>query len=121
MKAEDFIKAYEAALATQNWEHVDPLINREASVTFSDGSVHIGRDAVQKAFEKNFATIENEHYAIKDVRWLKKTEHFAVYLFDFEWSGRVRGKLVSGSGFGTSVIIQEKGTWQLLTEHLGKK
>ena len=53
MKPEDFIKAYEAALATQNWKNVEPLIAETASVTFSNGSVHLGKSNVQKAFENN--------------------------------------------------------------------
>ncbi len=120
MKPEDFIKAYETALATQDWKAVEPLIAEEASVTFSSGVVNKGKQAIKAAFEHNFATIKGETYQISQVQWLRKEEQFAVYLFNFTWSGYINGQLLGGSGIGTSVIINEDGKWQLLTEHLGK-
>ena len=121
MNAQEFIKSYEVALGSQDWKIVEPLISVIASVTFSDGSVHIGKDNVQKAFEKNFSIIKNEKYVIENVKWLVKEDLYAVYLFEFRWTGIVNGNLVSGSGYGTSVIRKEEGKWKLLTEHLGRK
>ena len=121
MIPEEFIKAYESALATQDWNRLDKLISDQIAVTFSDGTVHVGKDEVQIAFEKNFASIKSEKYTIQNVKWLRKEEPFAVYLFEFYWTGIVNGKSVSGNGIGTSVIVNEEGRWKLLTEHLGKK
>ena len=121
MMPTEFIKIYESALAKQDWVIVEPLISDKASVTFSNGIVHFGKNKVQAAFENNFAKIKSEKYAIKNVQWIIKEEGYAVYLFEFHWTGVVNGKLISGSGVGTSVIIKEDGTWKLLTEHLGKK
>jgi len=121
MIPEKFIKAYESALATQDWNRLDKLISDQIAVTFSDGTVHVGKDEVQIAFEKNFASIKSEKYTIQNVKWLRKEEPFAVYLFEFYWTGIVNGKSVSGNGIGTSVIVNEEGRWKLLTEHLGKK
>jgi len=121
MIPEEFIKAYESALATQDWNSLDKLISDQIAVTFSDGTVHVGKDEVQIAFEKNFASIKSEKYTIQNVKWLRKEEPFAVYLFEFYWTGIVNGKSVSGNGIGTSVIVNEEGRWKLLTEHLGKK
>jgi len=121
MIPEKFIKAYESALATQDWNRLDKLISDQIAVTFSDGTVHVGKDEVQIAFEKNFASIKSEKYTIQNAKWLRKEETFAVYLFEFYWTGIVNGKSVSGNGIGTSVIVKEEGRWKLLTEHLGKK
>lgn len=121
MKPEDFIKAYEAALATQDWKNITPLVSESVSVTFSDGNVHFGKSKVQAAFEHNFSLIKSEAYSIKNVQWLSKEENFAVYLFEFYWTGIINGKSVSGSGVGTSVLIKEDHQWKLLTEHLGRK
>lgn len=79
MQPEEFIKAYGAALASQDWKNVAPLVAEAVSVTFSDGSVHIGKVNVQAAFEKNFSIIKNEEYSIYNVRWLSREENFAVY------------------------------------------
>ena len=119
MTAVDFIARYEAALATQSWTEVAPLIHEKASVTFSDGSVHIGKAAVQKAFERNFRTIADEDYRIINVQWVFQSNEMAVYLFDFHWTGTINGHPAAGGGRGTSVLVQEGNTWNLLTEHLG--
>jgi len=121
MKTEDFIKQYQKALKTQEWKNVKHLIHNDASVTFSNGIVHSGKSEIKNAFEKNFSLIKNEEYLINNVKWLLKSKSIAVYLFEFSWSGILNGKLTSGNGLGTSVIINESGKWILLTEHLGKK
>ncbi len=121
MDPEEFIKSYETALGTQDWELVEPLVTEDVSVTFSNGSVHIGKEKVREAFEKNFALIKNEKYAMRNIKWLLKDEECAVYLFEFGWTGIVEGKSASGSGIGTSVLIKEGSKWKLLTEHLGTK
>lgn len=120
MNPDNFITTYETALASQNWKAVEPLVSNHVSVTFSNGNVHQGKHEVQKAFENNFSKIKSEKYVMENIVWLKKEQTFAVYLFEFNWSGIVDNKLVSGSGIGTSVIIQEDKVWKLLTEHLGK-
>ncbi len=121
MNPEEFIKLYETALGTQDWKAVEPLVSENVSVTFSNGTVHIGKENVKKAFEKNFRLIKNEKYAVENIKWLVKDENYAVYLFEFHWTGIIDGKSVSGNGIGTSVLIKEDAKWKLLTEHLGRK
>lgn len=121
MNPEDFIQAYEAALASQDWNQVAPLVHHNVCVTFSNGARHEGKDEVQKAFEKNFSLIKEESYSIKNVHWVMKNSQTAVYLFDFHWSGIINDKPASGGGRGTSVLVNENGKWLLLVEHLGPK
>lgn len=121
MNPEDFIRAYEQALGTQNWSRVDPLVHDDACVTFSNGTVHKGKSQVRSAFERNFSSIRDETYAITNVHWVMKSDLAAVYLFDFNWSGIINDKPASGGGRGTSVLINEDGKWKLLVEHLGPK
>ena len=52
MTAADLLRAYESALATQDWKQVEPLIHADACVTFSDGRHFRGRDAVREAFAR---------------------------------------------------------------------
>ena len=119
MTLEDFIHAYEEALASQEWALVENLVHESACVTFSNGAVHLGKAAVQKAYEANFAAIEDEKYWISNVHWVRHGEDVAVYLFDFAWSGRIGGRDAKGSGRGTSVLVRHGSGWQLLAEHLG--
>ena len=111
----------ERALATQDWSAVAPLVHPQACVTFSSGAVHEGKDAVGAAYARNFALIENEAYAISNLRWVRRDDTIAVYLFDFSWSGLIEAKPASGAGRGTAVIVREDGAWRLLAEHLGPK
>lgn len=121
MTPEEFIRAYESALASQDWGQVEPLVHAEACVTFSNGTVHKGKAEVRKAFEHNFSLIKDETYSMRDVHWVLKNDLTAVYLFEFNWSGIINGKPVKGAGRGTSVLIKEGGAWRLLVEHLGPK
>ena len=121
MEPEEFIHAYAAALGTQDWHQVDPLVHNDACVTFSNGTVHKGKSAVQRAFETNFSLIKDEQYSISNVHWVMKSLETAVYLFEFNWSGIINEKPASGSGRGTSVLIKEADRWLLLVEHLGPK
>jgi len=120
MDPEQFVTQYESAIATQQWINIDPLVTSNVSVTFSDGTIHFGKDQVKIAFENNFSKIKGEKYAIKNIRWLKKADYFAVYLFEFYWTGIINQVEVSGQGIGTAVLTLEKNKWKLLTEHLGR-
>ncbi len=119
MSPEQFVTNYEAALATQNWENVAPLICPHACVTFSGGSVHKGIKAIQDAYERNFSLIKSEEYLTSNVYWILKNKETAVYLFNFSWKGIIDGHQAAGSGRGTTVIINDNGLWKLLAEHLG--
>jgi ketosteroid isomerase-like protein len=119
MTPDEFLHRYERALATQQWSAVDPLVHRDACVSFSNGAVHKGKPAVRAAFEANFSAIEDETYRISNVHWVLCGTEVAVYLFDFAWSGRIDGKAARGAGRGTSVLIRDGNDWKLLAEHLG--
>lgn len=121
MKPEEFIEQYQTALNSQKWINVDPLISEETVVTFSDGSVHNGKEKVREAFENNFKKIKNESYVMNYIIWIKKEATYAVYAFEYNWSGFMDMKLISGSGVGTAVIIKASNQWKLLMEHLGRK
>lgn len=119
MHPEEFIKSYETALASQSWKNVEPLIHANACITFSNGSVHKGLQAIKAAFTKNFLLIKDEKYFITDVHWVVKDKEYAVYLFNFNWSGLIDSQHASGSGRGTTTLIFENGRWVLVSEHLG--
>jgi len=121
MQPEEFIHAYERALATQDWSRVEPLIHVDACVTFSNGTVHKGRNNVKLAFEGNFSSIRDETYSVANVHWVLKNAETAIYLFEFSWSGIINEKPSRGSGTGSCVLIKEADKWKLLVEHLGPK
>ncbi|MCX6199561.1 MAG: nuclear transport factor 2 family protein [Bacteroidetes bacterium] len=119
MLPEQFITAYELALASQQWKNVEPLMHANACVTFSTGTVHKGIEAIKQAYEKNFSHIKNERYSVTNVHWVTQNNETAVYLFNFHWQGIINGEQAAGSGKGTAVIIFEDEKWKLIAEHLG--
>lgn len=120
MDPEQFITTYKAALASQQWQQVEPLIHPDVCVTFSNGTIHKGILQVKDAYERNFDTIKNEDYQVNNVHWALVTKDTAVYLFEFSWQGIINGRAASGSGHGTAVLIQLNGAWKLIAEHLGR-
>lgn len=118
MYPESFIQNYKSALASKNWNLVHPLIHTNVCITFSNGEVHKGIDAVKKAFTTNFTLIENDTYAMSNIEWIMKETNYAIFVFNFAWSGQIKGQQASGSGRGTICLVFENGTWLLLVEHL---
>ncbi|MEM1130842.1 MAG: nuclear transport factor 2 family protein [Pseudomonadota bacterium] len=121
MSARDFVKEYETALGTQDWNAVAPLISDDARVVFSNGALHEGKDAIRAAYERNFETISNEDYRVENVHWLTESADSAAYMFEFYWTGTIDGREVSGSGRGTAVLVREADRWLLVGEQLGPK
>jgi ketosteroid isomerase-like protein len=119
MNPEQFMEGYEAALATQDWQAVSPYIHQDACVTFSTGEFFQGKAEVQKAYERNFALIQDEKYSMFDLHWVRKTEHYGVCIYAYRWQGLIQGEPARGTGRGTATIIKEDGRWTLLAEHLG--
>jgi len=121
MKPQNFITSYEKALQTQQWENVNPLMHKNITVTFSNGKVHKGKNAVELAYKRNFSIIKNEVFKIKNVQWINESESYAVYIFEFHWKGIIKEQTAEGGGTGTSILIKENEKWLLLAEHLGPK
>ncbi|WP_136443476.1 nuclear transport factor 2 family protein [Pacificoceanicola onchidii] len=119
MDVRDFLKRYEAALASQDWAQVSPLIHGSARVVFSDGSVHEGLGAIERAYQRNFAAIKSERFVMDNIHWVFETADHAVYMFDFHWSGVIQGREASGSGRGVTALVRENDIWLLKAEQLG--
>ncbi len=117
---EKFVQDYERALETQQWNKVESLIHKDACITFSNGKILNGISAIEVAYKHNFSIIKNEKFSILNLNWLKISEQFAIYTFEFHWQGLINGNTVEGNGLGTTTIIKENGNWQIIAEHLGK-
>ncbi|MBJ7556167.1 nuclear transport factor 2 family protein [Marinomonas spartinae] len=118
MKPQQVLKSYELALASQDWCLVEPLMHKNVCVTFSNGTFK-GIEEVRTVFEENFSSIKDEQYSISKAHWAHISETEAVCLYCFSWKGIIEGEHCSGSGRGTTVLINENGCWQIITEHLG--
>jgi len=121
MSPDDFVDRYAAALATQDWSQVAPLIAENASVVFSNGSLHRGKEAIRTAYQCNFDAIKGEDYRIENVHWLARAPETAAYMFDFFWSGIIDGRESNGSGRGTTVLVRQTEGWVMMAEQLGPR
>jgi len=119
MHPSNFIIQYERALGTQDWAHVEPLIHNDARVVFSDGSLHIGKDGIKMAYERNFQAIKGEKFEIMNIHWISETSTSAAYMFEFRWAGLIQGEHASGAGRGTTILSKVNGQWRLKSEQLG--
>lgn len=117
MTPAELLREYEHRTNTHRFEEVAPLIADDAIYWFNDGSFQ-GHEAIKQAFEKTWAYIQDEQYAIENVQWLVDNEPSAVCIYLFHWQGRVAGQLMQGAGRGTSVFARRDGRWQVIHEHL---
>ena len=121
MTPAEFLREYEASNRVHGLEHTLRMIDESAVYWFSDGSSHIGKQAVERALCRNFEAIKDEDYKIRDVVWVAQSADVAVCIYRFEWRGIVRGVPASGSGRGTSVLTRRGDSWLVVHEHLSKE
>lgn len=120
LTAEAFIKQYERTTNSHDLEAILSLIDVEAIYLFSNGMVHVGKEAIKEAIGRNFEVIQDEKYIIENLTWVANTPEVAVCVYDFAWSGMMNGEPASGSGRGTSVMIRSGENWKVIHEHLSK-
>ena len=118
MTPQQALKEYEAALSSQQWSAVEPLMHENVCVTFTNGTFK-GINEVQAIFEKNFSLIKDEEYSISNTHWAMLSESQAVCLYEFNWQGIIGGQHCSGGGRGTSVFVLTNHQWKIIAEHLG--
>jgi hypothetical protein len=106
LSPQDTLKKYELALASQDWQSVEPLMHEDVCVTFSNGTYN-GLNEVRGVFKSNFASIQEQEYEISNLHWAHISDTKAVCLYDFNWQGIIEGERCSDGGRGTSVLIYE--------------
>lgn len=112
-----FMRNYEVATNRHDFGQLAPLIARDATYWFTEGS-HQGIEAIRSAIERTFATISNEVYQIEDLEWIALSAELAACRYHFSWNGVINGQPASGSGRGTNILIKRDGAWKMLHEHL---
>jgi ketosteroid isomerase-like protein len=120
MTPAEFMREYETSGRVGGVEHTLRLIDDDAVYWFSDGTSHVGKDAIERAIRRNFDAIKDETYRIGDVVWVAQSPDVAACVYRFDWSGMIGGKPASGSGRGTSVLARRGDSWVVVHEHLSK-
>jgi ketosteroid isomerase-like protein len=120
MTPAEFIREYETSGRTGGLEYTLSLIDDNAVYWFSDGTSHVGKDAIARAIRRNFEAIKDETYKISDIVWVAQSSDVAACIYRFVWSGVIGGAPAAGSGRGTSVLVRRGDSWVVAHEHLSK-
>ncbi len=118
--ADEFMKKYEHATDHHDLDTTLSMIDEDAIYLFSDESVHVGKEAIERVLKRNFDLIHDEAYSIANLVWLVDSREAAVGVYDYSWSGTINGEPASGSGRGTSVLRRSGDTWKVVHEHLSR-
>lgn len=116
---EKFMKEYETANNSHDFNEVLRFVKDDAVYFYSDGTYR-GLKEVKSSFEVNWETITDEVYSIKNIEWITVTENTASCVYDFQWKGKYHGYSFDGSGRGTNVLVKVDGEWKIIHEHLSK-
>lgn len=117
---DELMQAYERAANEHDLDATLNLIDDEAIYLFSNGTAHVGKDAIVSAIGRNFDVIADEVYTITNVTWLVESDEVAACAYDFAWSGTIDGEPAAGSGRGTTVMRRSGEGWKVIHEHLSK-
>lgn len=117
MTPEEFMTTYERCTNSHDFAQVLPLLAEDAVYWFTDGTFQ-GAPAIQAAFERTWAAIDQEVYTLQNLRWLAQDDQFAVCLYEFHWQGIINGQLAQGRGRGTNLMKRQDGRWVMTHEHL---
>jgi ketosteroid isomerase-like protein len=118
MSPAEFMNEYEAVTNAHALDVLLELIADDAIYLFSNQMTHVGKPAIRKAIRANFEAIEGETYRTRNLKWLANSNEVAACIYEFEWSGIMNGRPVSGHGRGTTVIRRVDGQWRVAHEHL---
>lgn len=114
---DEFMKKYEEAANSRNFENIKPLISENAVFWFSDGSYR-GIRMIRSAFESTWNTIMDEVYSLSDMEWIHRSGSVAICIYRFVSTGKVHGEPFLATGLGTSVLVSDGSEWKILHEHL---
>lgn len=112
-----FLLSYEEATNSHDFEKVRPFISPTATYFFSDETL-VGIEAIDAAFNRTWARIQNEVYSIRAVSWIAANDTLAICTYAFHWTGTIDGEQRTGAGRGTNVLRKESGDWHVVHEHL---
>lgn len=118
--AERFMRAYERALETEDFNNVAQFIHPQAIFRFSEGDF-VGLAQIEKAFEKTWALdVENVEYFLTNVQIINVANGSATVIFNWNWKGDTKEGPFQIVGRGTSHIVLLEGQPKLLLEHLSR-
>lgn len=120
-EALQFMARFEAALASEDFAEVAPLIHPQAVFRFSEGD-HSGMANIRAAMERTWAyEVDDERYYLTDKRVLRSGKDAVTVLFTWNWSGNsAEHGAFEIVGRGTAQLVRHEGAIKILLEHLSR-
>lgn len=118
----DFLHEFEALAEQEDFGLVRDRIDEHAFFRFNDGD-HIGRTAIQAAFEKTWRadpTVRKARFHLTDIVVLTVDETTATATYTYNWEGSQGGRSFTIRGRGTRVIASGPGGFRIVHEHLSR-
>ena len=115
----DFLKAYQDATNSHVFLNVFEMIHPRALYRFTDGDFSGIKD-IEKAFEDNWKTIQDEMYLISDIEIIHTDVNSASVGYAFKWAGLVDNEQEAGKGKGTNIIVRNGDKLHFIYEHLSR-
>jgi ketosteroid isomerase-like protein len=114
---EDVLAAYEERINQHDFDLLAPLIASDATFWFTEGS-YAGHAAIRAAFERTWATLNNDTYRLDQRHWIARGDDVAACSYRFVWTTTIDGERRTGSGRGTTILRRDAGTWRIAHEQL---
>lgn len=115
--ARALLEKYKVEINKHDFGVLEPLISPDCKFWFSSGTF-VGLQQTRQAFEKTWAMIKDEVYALTEIQWIAESEQAAVCTYTYHWKGLIDGKPCEGRGRGTSCFRKETDGWKIIHEHL---
>jgi len=110
---------FTAALIDRDIDAALALLSDDVVFFYSNGTAIRGKNDFASLMTSSWKITENYKYATLESTWVAQSEGAAAVIYQFAWSGRARGQVVSGSGRATRVFCQRPGSgWLIAHEHL---
>ena len=116
----EFLREFELAQSTKDFDRVADLIHPEALFRFNDGDFR-GLDEVRTAFERTWALdVDGSAYRVEKVAVESVDSGIGIATFDWVWSGEADDGPFLIRGRGTTVVVEYEGSLRVLIEHLSR-
>jgi ketosteroid isomerase-like protein len=115
-----FAGALSSATNSHNFDRVVPFIDPEAVYYFSSGRVMRGIEEIRAGFESVWERIEGERYMVGNINCRFVLPKAALYVYQFNWEGMVKGEYESGEGRGIQLLRkrEKEENWKIYRQRL---
>jgi ketosteroid isomerase-like protein len=117
-----FMNRFEELAQREDFGLIRDMIDEQAYFRFNDGD-HVGRSAVQAAFEKTWRgdpSVKKARFYLTDIVVLTTDTNTATATYTYHWEGSQGDRAFAIKGRGTRVLVLQGGRFRIMHEHLSR-